>query len=215
MTNVRANYTGATSTFSNTVFSEKKKFLWFSNKQHYLCLQRVPFFSNFEKENLVKFVTNTETRKLFVTNSDTNQSESKQAIRSEFKQAAQERMPPHLEKCRRSESADPQSPGPASTVSECLTQHCSLKGFSTAKCRQDNPPGSRCSAGCRSDCANPACPFPRGNTSPCTIRLPTLYVSKRRRKSSSILAPYHRAPPVFEESHGGAVPIWTCAGFFR
>jgi len=215
MTNVRANYTGATSTFSNTVFSEKKIFFGFPINNIISVFNVCHSSQISEKENLVKFVTNTETRKLFVTNSDTNQSESKQAIRSEFKQAAQERMPPHLEKRRRSESADPQSPGPASTVSECLTQHCSLKGFSTAKCRQDNPPGSRCSAGFRSDCANPACPFPRGNTSPCTIRLPTLYVSKRRRKSSSILAPYHRAPPVFEESHGGAVPIWTRAGFFR
>ena len=34
-----------------------------------------------------------------------------------------------------------------------------------------------------------------------------------RNKCLSILAPYHSAPLVFEEARGGAVPIWTRAGF--
>jgi len=76
-------------------------------------------------------------------------------------------MKPRLEKRRRSESEDPQAPVPASTVSELPTQNSLAKGFSTAQCRQDTgPPGSRCTAGCCSNCANPICPFPRGYINP-------------------------------------------------
>ena len=55
---------------------------------------------------------------------------------------------------------------PASTVSELPTPDRLAKGFSTAHCRQNNPPGSRCTSGCCSDCANPTCPFPRGKIKP-------------------------------------------------
>jgi len=34
--------------------------------------------------------------------------------------------------------------------------------FHVAECRQANPPDSRCTSGCCSNCANPTCPFPRG-----------------------------------------------------
>jgi len=58
---------------------------------------------------------------------------------------AQEWVPLHLEKRMRSQFADPQSPGRASTVSKFLTENCVEKG-STAKCRQDKIPGSRCTS---------------------------------------------------------------------
>ena len=50
---------------------------------------------------------------------------------------------------------------PASTVFELPTQNSLVKGFSPAQCREDNPPGSRCTSGCCSNCANPTCLFPR------------------------------------------------------
>jgi len=34
--------------------------------------------------------------------------------------------------------------------------------FHVAECREENPPGSRCTTGCCSNCANPTFPFPRG-----------------------------------------------------
>ena len=85
------------------------------------------------------------------------------AIRSGVEQAANQWMESLLEKRRRSESQDPQAPVPAS---ELPTQNSLAKGFSTAQCRQDNPPDSRCTSGCCSDCANPTCPFPRGSMNP-------------------------------------------------
>ena len=34
--------------------------------------------------------------------------------------------------------------------------------FHNPTCRRNNPPESRCTSGCCSDCSNPECPFPRG-----------------------------------------------------
>ena len=34
--------------------------------------------------------------------------------------------------------------------------------FHVAECCEATPPGSRCTTGCCSNCANPTCPFPRG-----------------------------------------------------
>ena len=54
--------------------------------------------------------------------------------------------------------------GPARLVGERpqFSRDCLGKGFSNAKCHQDEPPDSRCTSGC-SDCTNPGCPFPRGH----------------------------------------------------
>ena len=70
-------------------------------------------------------------------------------------------MQHHLPKRRRSESADPQALVPAPSVFELPTQNSLAKGCSPAQCREDSPSDSRCTSGSCSECANPACPFPR------------------------------------------------------
>ena len=96
----------------------------------------------------------------FVTNSEAIPSEVRQDIRSEELQVVHQWMQHHLEKRRRSESADPQALVPAPSVFELPTQNSLAKGCSPAQCREDSPSDSRCTSGSCSDCANPACPFP-------------------------------------------------------
>ena len=53
-------------------------------------------------------------------------------------------------------------PDPLVSASELPAQDRLAQGHSTPSCRAGNAANSRCKAGCCSNCANPACSFPRG-----------------------------------------------------
>ena len=53
-------------------------------------------------------------------------------------------------------------PDPLVSASELPAQDRLAQGHSTPSCRAGNAADSRCKAGCCSNCANPACSFPRG-----------------------------------------------------
>ena len=61
-----------------------------------------------------------------------------------------------------------------------------------AECRQNNPPDSRCTSGCCSDCANITCPLPRG-----------------------VLRAHRGLLKLFFVKHQGKIVCEMCASFFR